>query len=253
MNEIRIRLGCWKKPVLMTLSSLVLTFSLDGRAELTGSVTGATDYLWRGYTKSNGSLVGQVNIDYQFRSGIYLGSFFSTVNFADHGFKDRSSFELRPYLGYAHTLSDDWRANVAWTRYIYDGKIFDRVADYNEFYFFLHFRDLLTANVNFSENGYNQNHMSFSTEITGRYPISDAVEISGGVGFNKQKKILEYDYVYWNSGVTVHFSRNIGIDIRYFGSEEAGTASYQSSPAAHWEFHPHHIGHRAVFSITFGF
>lgn len=175
------------------------------------------------------------------------------MNFADHGFKDRSNFELRPYLGYAHTLSDDWRANVAWTRYIYDGKIFGQVADYNEFYFFLHFRDLLTANVNFSENGYNQNHMSFSTEITGRYPITDAVEISGGVGFNKQKKILEYDYVYWNSGVTVHFSRNIGIDIRYFGSEEAGVASYQSSPAAHWEFHPYHIGHRAVFSITFGF
>lgn len=228
-----------------------MIYSVQSYAQLRGSVTGTTDYIWRGYSKSDGKPAAQINLDYEFNKGLYLGSYASTVNFADQGFDDRSKFEFIPYVGYAYKLSSDWRFNAEWARYIYDGKIFGREADYNLFYFHTHFRDLITANFNFSENSYQQNHMSFNYEVTGRYPISNLLEISTALGYNNQKKVLSYDYLYWNSGLTLHFSRHIGADIRYFGGIH--TSEQQNYLGPHWGFHPHAVDHRIVFSLTFGF
>ncbi len=125
------------------------------------------------------------------------------------------------------------------------------MADYNEFYFYSHFRDLLTVYFNASENSYNQNNLSYNSEIIGRYPITDAIQISSTFGYNDQWQILRYDYLYWTSGVTVHFSRNIGIDVRYFGGVY-GRSEKEASPSQ-WQFHPHVIDNRVVFSITVGF
>ncbi|PXW80038.1 uncharacterized protein (TIGR02001 family) [Nitrosomonas sp. Nm84] len=230
---------------------LNLAYSINCYAELSGNLTGATDYMWRGYSKSDGKPVVQANIDYGFKSGVYLGTFASIVNFADHGFENRSTTEFRPYLGFAYKLSDDWRFNIAWTRYLFDGKVFGQVVDYNEFYFYSHFRDLLTINLNFSENSYQQNHMSFNSEITGRYPITDSIEISSTFGYNKQKKVLGYDYLYWTSGLTVYFSRNIGVDVRYYGGIHASSKNEGLYP--NWGFHPHVVDNRIVFSISIGF
>lgn len=252
-QKFKLRLRRLSYQLLLLL--LILTYSIDCFAELTGklssSFTGATDYIWRGYSKSDGKPALQASIDYEFNSGIYLGSFASAVNFADHGFDNRSTAEFRPYLGFAYKLSDDLRFNTAWTRYIYDGKIFGQVSDYNEFYLYGHFRDLLTVNLNFSENSYQQNHMSFNSEITGRYPITDSIEISSTFGYNDQRKVLRYDYLYWTSGLTVHFSRNIGIDVRYYGGSYA--SSEKEASFSQWQFHPHVVDNRVVFSITVGF
>lgn len=246
---MKIFLTCLSRHYLYFL--LILTCSANCFAELSGSLTGATDYIWRGYSKSDGKPVVQANIDYEFKSGIYLGTFASSINFADHGFESRSTIEFRPYLGFAYKLSDDWRFNTAWSRYIYNGRIFGQDVDYNEFYFYSHFRDLLTVNFNFSENSYQQNHMSFNSEIIGRYPITDSIEISSTFGYNKQKKVLHYDYLYWTSGLTLHFSRNVGIDVRYYGGVDASTKKEES--LSHWQFHPHVVDNRIVFSITAGF
>lgn len=232
------------------LGLIVFFHAANCFAELSGGFTGATDYIWRGYSKSDNKPVFQANIDYEFKSGIYLGSFASTVNFADHGYENRSNLEFRPYFGYGYKLSGDWRFNTEWNRYIYDGKIFGQYADYNEFHFYSHFRDLLTAGFVFSENSYQQHHMSFNYEITARYPITNSIEMSSTLGYNNQKKNLHYDYLYWTSGLTLHFSRNIGIDIRYYGATHTST---RKEEPFHWQFQPHAVDNRVVFSITAGF
>ncbi len=93
--------------------------------------------------------------------------------------------------------------------------------------------------------------MSFNSEITGRYPVSDSIELSGTLGYNKQKKTLSYDYLYWNSGMTLHFSRHIGIDVRYYGGINTSTTPHEM--ATSWHFYPHVVDHRVVFSMTIGF
>ena len=47
----------------------------------------------------------------------------------------------------------------------------------------------------------------------------------------------------------MHFSRNIGIDLRYYGSTH--TASKELKPLD-WQFEPDAVGNRILFSITFG-
>ena len=87
------------------LGLIVFSYGVTCFAELSGGFTGATDYIWRGYSKSDNKPVFQANIDYEFKSGIYLGSFASTVNFADHGYENRSNLEFRPYFGYGYKLN----------------------------------------------------------------------------------------------------------------------------------------------------
>ena len=229
---------------------LISIQSVNCYAEFNGSLTGTTDHIWRGYSKSDKKPAIQANIDYEFKSGIYLGTVASSVNFSDNGFKSRSNVEFRPYLGWAYKLSDDWRFNTEWTRYIYNGKIFGEKVDYNEFYFYGHFRDLLSANFSFSENGYQQGHMSFNYEITGRYPITDSVEISGTLGYSNQLKILGYDFLYQSVGLTWHVLRNLGVDIRYYKGQEFEP---KNEPVLHWQFRPQVIDNRFVFSVTVGF
>jgi len=235
---------------LLLACFLLLGCSALSHAEFRANLTGATDYFWRGYSKSDKKPVLQGNIDYEFKSGFYFGSFMSSVNFADHDFDNRSKLEFRPYFGYAFQLSEDWRFNTEWNRYIYDGKIFGRHVDYNEFYLNSHFRDVLTMSFFVSENGYNQKHVSFGYEMTGRYPITDSIEFSSSVGYNHQEKNLHYDYLYWTTGFTAHFSRNIGIDLRYYGA--VNTVDKPLKPSD-WKFEPDAVGNRVLFSITFGF
>ena len=96
----------------------MIFFSAQSIAEfngkLSGSITGATDYIWRGYSKSDGKPVAQGNIDYEFKSGIFLGSSLSTINFADYGYDNRSTLEFRPYLGFAYQLSSFWQQLFLW-------------------------------------------------------------------------------------------------------------------------------------------
>ena len=222
---------------------------LSVNAEFSGSVTGTTNYIWRGYTKSNDHPALRANIDYEHSSGFYVGTWVSTVNFGDKGFDDRSNVEIAPYLGWTFSLSDDWRLDTQWTRYIYDGKIFGNESDYNEFYGFLHFRDVATVRIAFSEDAYNRGKPSADFELTGRYPVTDRLELSAGVGFSLTREVLEYDYLYWNAGFTWYW-KFVGLDFRYLQAAEFNEKiGVDRDP---WLFEPDPLGPTFVFSISFG-
>jgi uncharacterized protein (TIGR02001 family) len=216
-------------------------------AEIHGTVTGTTNYVGRGYTKSQNDFAIQGNVDYQHSSGIYLGASASNVNFGDRDFKDSARAEFTPYLGYTHKLTDDWRVDVQWSRYLYDGKIFGRQADYNEFYIFLHYRDLLTLRASVSDNFYNQNAVTGDYELTARYPLTDYLEVSSGVGYSQVEKVLEYDYLYWNTGITARY-KFFAADLRYMHAFETTTADKTS-----WKYDPDVLHATFVFSISVGF
>jgi uncharacterized protein (TIGR02001 family) len=226
-------------------------------ADVHGTLTGTTNYVWRGYTKNQNDFAVQGNLDYEHPSGIYLGFSASTVNFGDRSIRKKNSAELAfpdsaraeftPYLGYTHKLTDDWRVDVQWLRYLYDGKIFGRQADYNEFYLFLHYRDLLTLRASVSDDFYGQNKVTSDYELTARYPLTDYLEVSSGVGYSQVEKVLEYDYLYWNAGVTGRY-KFVLADLRYMHAFEATTADETT-----WKYNPDVLHATFVFSISVGF
>lgn len=177
------------------VAPLFLIDSSPAFAEIHGALTIASDYVWRGYSKSSGDFAGQANLDYEHSSGFYFGTSASSIDAGDEAFPDRANFELTPYLGWSTPIVEDWRLDIQWTRYFYDGKVFGRFSDYNEFYWLLHYSDLFTGRVSFSDDFYHRGHASGDFELSGRYPVTDWLEFSAGVGYSLPKDAVEYDYL----------------------------------------------------------
>ncbi len=236
------------KSIFLGLVSIIgFFFSTPGLGEFSATLTGATDYIWRGYSKTDGGLAIQANLDYEHESGLFLGVSVINIDFGDNDFDDPANVEITPYLGWTFSLDEHWRFDVQWTRYLYDGKIFGHESDYNEFYFLLHYRDLLTISTSFSEDFYNHGHASGNYEITGRYPVTDAIEVSATVGYNQVSQVLEYDYLHWNAGFT-YFYKFVALDFRYVDS-----AFMTPTVETKWPYDPEMLDPTFVFSISVGF
>jgi uncharacterized protein (TIGR02001 family) len=226
---------------------LFFFFSSYAFAEFHITLTAKNDYIWRGYSKTSEKFALQANLDYEHPSGGYLGVSIANVDFDDNESSDPAKIEITPYLGWAFKLSDDWRFDAQWTRYLYDGDIFNNQSDYNEFYLMLHYNDIFTVRASFSDDYYNQGHVSGDYELTGRYPLTDALELSTGIGYSQIEKILEYNTLYWNTGLT-YYTQYAAIDLRYLQAVAA-----TDEVLTPWPYAPEVIDATFVFSISLGF
>jgi hypothetical protein len=103
-------------------------------AEWSGSASFATDYVYRGYSKSRGNPVVQGSLEYGHDSGAYADLGISQVSFDDKDYGDRAQVEFRPYLGWSLLLGERWGLDIAATGYLYDGQLFGRDSGYAEVY-----------------------------------------------------------------------------------------------------------------------
>lgn len=208
------------------------------------------NYVYRGYSKSNGDPAFQGNIDYEHPSGFFIGAWMSQVDFGDGRFQDRANAEANPYAGASLKLSERWRFDATLAGYLYDGKVYGRGADYSELNALLHFRDLATAHVGVSYDAYGRGKSTLDYEINMRYPVTDTVEVSGGVGYEDANSVLTYGYLYWNIGMAWSLYKHAAVGLRYYDAHrfyavEVGPASTI--------FEPPRIGSQVVFSISIGF
>ena len=105
---------------LLAVTLLVLSCGLwpeKAHAEWTANAAIATDYVFRGISNSNRRPALQGGIDYSNPSGIYAGSWASSVDFSDGG---EAKVELDGYIGHAGRAGkSSW--NVGWMAYVYPG------------------------------------------------------------------------------------------------------------------------------------
>jgi uncharacterized protein (TIGR02001 family) len=232
--------------VQILIGSSIFSNAYPCHAELHGTITGTTNYVYRGYSKSDNDPAIQANVDYQHLSGLYVGTSVSNVNFGDRRkFRDYSNIEFTPYLGYSYKLNDDWRTDVQWTRYLFDGKIFGHESDYNEFYLFLHYRDMLTLRASVSDSFYGSKVVSGDYEATIKYPLTDYLEATVGVGYLQAKKVLGWDYLYWNAGIIGRY--------KFISAELQYVQSVWITPFFKTDFAPNFLDATAVFSLSVGF
>lgn len=219
-------------------------------AEVRGTLSFMTDYVSRGYSKSNGNPTVQGNLDYEHDSGFYTGVWVSHVDFGDHETSDQANVELIPYLGWSLPLAEDWRFDSYLSRYFYDGRLFGQNSDYNELNVLGHFRDLASLRVAWSENYYNRNHSALDYELTLRYPFTDTFEAAAGFGFSDTMKALQYSYLYWNAGVTWFFKYG-SMDLRYVQAARSGHPLEDASSTPHFE--PKGVNADVIFTLSLGF
>jgi uncharacterized protein (TIGR02001 family) len=250
-NTIRFRLRFLYIAVLLCQSGFAYS-------EIHGTITGTTDYVWRMYSKSNNEPAIQANLDYQHSSGFYVGTTVSSFNIGpselesefgfDFDFPDPARVEIIPYVGWSFKLGDDWRLDTQYSRYFYDGNIYSFNGDYSEFYLFLHYKDLLTAQASYAEDFYGLKGAAFFYELTGRYPLTDFLQISSTLGYGHTQGILLDDYEYWNVGLTGTY-KFISMDLRYHDAREREFGDQFALPADH----ANTLKATVVFSLSVGF
>ena len=226
-------------------------------SEIHGTITGTTDYVWRMYSKSNNEPAIQANLDYQHSTGLYFGISVSSFGIGPSElefpgipfvFNDPAQVEMTPYVGWSYKIDDDWQLNTQYSRYFYDGKVYGQSADYNEFYLFLHYKDLLTVQASYTNDFYGLDGDAFFTELTGRYPLTDFLQITSSFGYARTNEILIDDYKYWNVGLIGTY-KFISLDLRYYDAVEVELGEDFATPIDH----PITLDPTVVFSLSAGF
>lgn len=105
------------------------------QAEVSSTITLASDYDFRGITQTARDPALQASLDWSTESGFYLGAWASNVDFGDG---TESEFELDLIGGLAGNFTDDFGYDLGLARYNYfdDG---DDI-DYTEYYFGLSYQ-----------------------------------------------------------------------------------------------------------------
>lgn len=217
--------------------------------DLSALVMFATNYFYRGYSKSGNDPTVRGNADYEFRFGdsrVYLGSWLSRIDFEDGHYPDAADVEIYPYVGVNLKLAEDWHLDTAVSRYLFVGKLFGRYSDYNEYSMSLHYRDLLSVRADLADDLYHRNHAGMNFEMSGRYPVTAALQLSAALGYFGGKPAVEYDTLYWNVGLTA-FLKYAAADIRYV--DYAHSAPTRNPDAVVVPG----LDARVVFSLSVGF
>jgi uncharacterized protein (TIGR02001 family) len=213
-------------------------------------LTLTSNYVYRGYSKSHGDPTLQGNVDYERSPGFFLGAWMSRVDFGDGRYRNRAYIEANPYVGVSLGFSERWRLDTVLAGYLYDGEVYGRGADYGELTALLHFRDLFTARVGVSYDAYGRGAPILDYELSLRYPVTDTVEVSGGLGYEDANRVLRYSRLYGSIGVGWFLSKHAALDLHYYAAHRFDEFKGEAASTA---FAPPRIGHPMVLSISIGF
>jgi len=205
----------------------------------------ATNYDYRGYTRSDNDPAVQLNLDLSHDSGLFLGAWLSSVNLGS------ADIEANPYLGTVFGLSPDWQLGASVAGYFYDGRLMREDIDYGEGSLQLHYRDIASFTFHAAPDYYGSGHSALDYEAELRYPITDVVEISAGLGYQAGRKVLNYDSLYWNAGIAWFARPWLTLDLRYqdlHEMNERGHDAYYYTPYPDYE-----LDTPVIFSISLGF
>lgn len=233
--------------LILSIFSLSFQACADGAEKFSALLSFASNYFYRGYSKSNNNPTIRANVDYEHGSGLYLGTWLSWVNLGDKRSEDRSDVEFYPYAGFVYKLAEDVRVDASVSRYVFNDKLQGKYSDYNEYSLTLRYSDLLSASFSYADDAYHRDTDTFNYEVSARYPLTSSLETSAGIGYNEALHLLEYNTLYWNAGFTWYFHRFAAVDLRYV--DFAWTADSQRAGSIELPY----IDSEFLFSLTAGF
>ncbi len=184
--------------------------------DLSAEVALASDYVFRGFSRTGSEPALQAGFRYQHRGGLFAGAWASTVRFDYDHFADRQRrLELHAFAGYAATLKRGWSGSALLVHYHYPDA--DRPVDmsYTEASLNLYFRDLVSVTVACTPDFLSSGRSGVFAELAGRYPLPRGVELSAGIGRAELDVSDETGYTYGHLAVGRSAGR-FGIDLGYY-------------------------------------
>ncbi|TWX57749.1 TorF family putative porin [Colwellia hornerae] len=113
----------------LLLVTTLLTISTSAFADLSSTVTLASDYLFNGVSQTDESPALQGSLDWSDASGWYAGAWASNVDFGDD-----TSFEVDVYLGYSMAINEEITLDAGVAQYTYNGASYSSDGNYSEIY-----------------------------------------------------------------------------------------------------------------------
>lgn len=187
-----------------------------------GSLTLATDYMFRGISNSNNRPQVQGDLNWSHGSGVYAGVWASNTDFGGPG----NSMEIDPYLGFANAIGDTGLSyDVGAWSYNYPGSQSD--FDYTEYYAILtHAAGGLSVSPSlwYTDNYFGDDFLDevngMAYDVTVAHDLPRQYSVSARVGeqtFGSGRSDL--DYVYYDIAVAKDW-RDFTVELGWYDTDD---------------------------------
>ena len=166
------------------------------------AVSVATDYVFRGFSRSDSDPALQAGLRYQHPSGFGAGVWGSTVGFpADEGAASERRVELHAFAGYSTPLTEDWSLSGFLLRYEYPGASADIDESYSEAELSIAYRGMFQASLAYTPDVLATGFSGLFAEVSGRHALPRLVDLSGGIGRAELDTPFPTSYSYGHLGI----------------------------------------------------
>ena len=182
--------------------------------ELSGDITFASDYAFRGVSQTEEAPALQGGLSLTDESGFYVSVWGSNVDFLAEG-----TLELDVMLGWSGAINDDWSTDVGIMRYGYPNTAIDG-SNFWEIYGSLSYKDL-TFGLAYSDDYYANSGNFYYVYANYSYALTENFSLDLHVGQN------EYDdssasYLDWSVGVSTEVL-GAGLSLAYVDTDIDGS------------------------------
>ncbi len=184
------------------------------------SVTGTSDYIFRGVSQTDSGPALQFNLGVSHSSGFHAGIWTSNVDFNNPG--SGTNLEVDYTAGWAFSLPADTSLDVYLTRYSYPGTNAGYEIAYNELIADYSFLEHYTATFAYSNDYVNTGTKSFYYKFAAEYPIGESGwSVGGSVGYSDIKDAAGKGYVDYHVGASRGFGDHFSMDVSYYNTSGA--------------------------------
>ena len=204
-----------KKPALISVALVVLPWHLAA-ADVSGRVTLASEYIFRGQAYSDHNPALQAGIDYAHASGFFLGAWASTVDLVSPF--GRRDVEVDYYAGWHFSGESRLAAALTLMRYTYPVQDSSFDYDYTEMVATVTWDGRYLLEYGYTDDVYGFGVSASHVELRADWPLPNALVVSAGLGLHDLGNIGSSRYVYGDLGISARIAR-FTFDLRWYDSD----------------------------------
>lgn len=219
------------------------TMTSGSAGRLGGSVTLASDYVFRGTSQTMGRPSLQLEADADLGHGFYAYVWGTNVDFhPDSEADDGARMEIDLAVGYWAAIGELWSVDLVMVRYLFPGTSYGISYDYNELITTWRYKDRVGARIGFAKNVDGTDANSWFYELDTSFELPRDVTIEFGVGYYDLQAAFGEGYSYAKAALSRNFDDNalrLSFDTTFGDADEL--------------FYSQATGPRLVFSLEIPF
>lgn len=202
--------------------SLALAAPAMAQTTVSGSVTAATDYMWRGVsqTDNNPAVFAAVSVN---AGKFYAGAGAENVDFSGIN----TEYDL--WAGYVFDLGNKNSLDLGLVRYGYiDAPSNIDTLEVKAALSHAFDKGNIGVAVYYTDNYFGSDNAATYTEINAGHSLTDKLSLNGAVAY-QQLSNSDADYATWNLGLTYAATPHLSLDLRYHDNDMDNAAKIADS------------------------